>query len=349
MNRAPMEEATRTAVLETPAWREVESEVDWPGRWTGLAIVASFLLIGVIGLLTIGQTAPDATTRWIARVVMGGFALLGGACLPTTLGRIIWPVRVRHAAPDVLPNVPTEPVTLEGSVVHGRVKYELMEDSEGWQFRPALGQWRVDKRLMLGFGIPFLTAFAGVLSWILHNQLNLGGWPIAIVSGVLATVACGGSVALLIGMMMRAGYRRLCCLSIPRNGGDLELDSPEEPNPEKDDGVRWIFLGETGRRRLTIPREQLGAVQLCPWKFVTKSQVTWAAQGLLVISRMGDGEHTRLPILLTSDFVSAARLMQRLAATLHVPYVFCADAEGCEAERIRAKTRRPLRIGGSLS
>jgi hypothetical protein len=53
--------------------------------------------------------------------------------------------------------------------------------------------------------------------------------------------------------------------------------------------------------------------------------------------------------LLTSDFVEAARLMQRLAETLKVPYLFCADGEGWKAEEIRSKSRPPLGAGGILS
>jgi hypothetical protein len=38
-----------------------------------------------------------------------------------------------------------------------------------------------------------------------------------------------------------------------------------------------------------------------------------------------------------------------LAAALAVPYLFCADAEEFQAERIRAKNRPPLRAGSILS
>ena len=83
----------------------------------------------------------------------------------------------------------------------------------------------------------------------------------------IATVVCGGSAFLLIGMVMRAGYRRLSRLTIPRNGDDLELDSSAEPNSEKADlgeGLEWIFLGETKRQRLTLPRELVGRCNSAP-------------------------------------------------------------------------------------
>jgi hypothetical protein len=220
-------------VLQAPSWREVESEVDWPRRWIGLAVLTSFLVIGVIGLLTIGQTAPDATTRWIVRAVMGGFALLGGACCPTALARVVSPARVRHAAPDVLPNVPREPIVVEGAIVHGRLTHELVEEPDGWQIRPASQQSQSDRRLLFGFGVPFLILFAGFLSWIFHGELNLGGWLAAICCGAIVTLVCGGSVFYLIGMLIRAGNRRLSWLSIPRNGAALELDSAADPIRKK--------------------------------------------------------------------------------------------------------------------
>ena len=191
--------------------------------------------------------------------------------------------------------------------------------------------------------------FAGILTWGVHAELEVGGWLLSALFAVSATVLCGGSALLLIGMLMRSSYRRLCWLSIPRNGDDLELDSPEDPSAESADlaeGLKLAFLGETKRQQLTIPREVVSAVQLCPWNFACGSEVTWAVQGLLVLACSADGTYYRLPILLTSDFVGAARLMQRLAATLHVPYLFCADAEGWKAEEIRARAP-PLRIGGT--
>jgi hypothetical protein len=249
--------------------------------------------------------------------------------------------------------VPREPVVLEGSVVYGRVTHELVEDSDGWHLRPAMGHWTHDKRFLLGFGIPFSTFFAGALSWALHRENGVGTWPLAITCGIGAALVCGGPVLLTIGLMMRAGYRRLCWLSAPRNGDDLELDSPAEIDPTRADqtaGSKWVFLGEGARQRLTIPRELLRAVQLCPWKHVVgSSSIAWAVQGLLVVASPSEGEYRRLPILLSSDVGGAAGLMQRLAATLGVPFLFCADAAGFEAERIRAQDRRPLRAGGSQS
>ncbi len=66
----------------------------------------------------------------------------------------------------------------------------------------------------------------------------------------------------------------------------------------------------------------------------------------MVLASSDRAEYRRLPILLTGDFAGAARLMQRLARTLQVPYLFCGDAAGWKMEETRAKNRPPLRSGG---
>ena len=155
---------------------------------------------------------------------------------------------------------------------------------------------------------------------------------------------------------MRSGYRRLSKLTIPRDGSDLELESAATPNVEKTgliEGLKWVFAGGTEKRRLPIPREMVVAVQLCPWKFaVVRSadrSTTWGVQGLLVLASPESTEYHRLPLLLTGDFVGAARLMSALTRTMQVPYLFCADAAGWEAETMRATSRPPLHVGGIQS
>ncbi len=333
-----------------PGWKEVESEVWRPGRWPALAVGAVFFVAGAIGVSTIGTVVPPGIPFWIGELGAAVFALLGGIVLAWAVGSIISPARVCHAAPDVLPNVPKEPVVREGLVVHGRLTHELYEDDQGWQFRPASHNWRNDKGFLFGFGLPFSVLFAGLASWAFHSQLHLAGWPVSALCGTVVTAVCGGSVFLLLGMLMRSGYRRLSRLSVPRNGDGIELDSPEELDVEKADlpaGLKWLFLGETKRLQLKIPRKSIAAVQLCPWKYKLESEICWAVEGLLVLASSEGAAYHRHPILLTGDFVGAARLMRSLAQTLHVPYLFCADAEGWKAEEIRARERPALRTGGS--
>lgn len=152
--------------------------------------------------------------------------------------------------------------------------------------------------------------------------------------------------------MLRAGFRRLSRLDIPCDRGDLELDLLQEPDAVRADlteGLRWIFVGDTKRQRLTIPRDRVVAVQLCPWNFRTSDGTTSAVQGLLVLTPASDDRFHRLPLILTCDFARAARLMQQLAEALEVPLLFSADLAGWKAEAERAATRPPLRCGGSQS
>lgn len=339
-------------MTETPRWQETESRLRFPGLWLPFLVGSVFLAIGVGGLLGADDLARGDSI-WILRVGAGIFALFGAIALTYAAGRVIFPVYVRHAAPGTLPGVPSEPILYEGLVAHGLLTHELAQTPQGWQYRPQQRLWRNDKRFLLGFGIPYLTIFSGLASWIIHQQMNGLGWPVSIVCGILITLLSGGVCLLLMGMITRASYHRLCWLNVPRNGGDLELDAPKEVDLQQTDlaaAFQWVFLGETNRYRLTIPRESIKAVQLCPWKYsVGKSggDTTWSVQGLLVLQSSEEDAYYRFPLLLTSsDFAGAAELMQRLAMTLDIPYLFHADAAGWRAEEMAARQRQPIQVGG---
>jgi hypothetical protein len=199
-----------------------------------------------------------------------------------------------------------------------------------------------------------MVCFVGVMTWGLHSGSGIG-WDAAALLASAATLACGGTALLVIALIMRSSYRRLATLTIPRDGSDLEFHTAEEPSPEQAnlvEGLKWMLVQDARQRRLTIRCEMVVAVQLCPWKLVIGEQrksITWAVQGLLVLGTPAETTYQRLPLLLTGDCVGAARLMGSLAHTLQVPFLFCADAAGWEAETVRAKTRPPLRAGGIVS
>ena len=337
---------------ESSGWQEVESEVYYPKIRLVLAVGAFFLLIGFPSCVAVPFLALPGILFWVALLSSTACAVVGGAVCVVALRAIIAPARVLNAGVDALPAVPREPVLLEGSVLHSRFSYELEEDFDHWHFQPTERCWRDGKGVQLGFGILLTILFAGLLSWILHSQLNFAGWPISILCATLATAVCGTLPYLLIGHATRTTFRRLPSLSIPKNGDDLTLESPAEPDSDKADLTAikyWVFQGTIDRKRRAIARKSLIAVQLCPWKIVTAEpgglEMTWAVQGSLVLARSAEGTHQRLPILLTGSFVGAARLMEQLARALDVPYLFCADAEGWQAEEDRASRRPPLRTG----
>ena len=106
-----------------PAWKELESKVYRPWLWIPFWCGIVFVLIGSMGFLTLGGAiSPDIPPR-VAKWFTGGFILAGVACLVWAIVNIRSPDHVRHAAPDVFPDVPKEPVICEGSVVHGRLTH----------------------------------------------------------------------------------------------------------------------------------------------------------------------------------------------------------------------------------
>lgn len=338
-----------TKMSQTAHWPEVESEVYRPGAWLASAAGALFLVIGLFGVSTVGKIVPPGVPVLIASAGAAFFAFVGGVAVVSSLRAIFLPRRVRHAAPDVLPDIPNEPVSLEGSIVCGRLTHEIIETSECWQYCPARSNWRNNRALLFGFGIPCSIVFVGLMSWALHDQ-HVASWPVSILMATATTLLCGGSAFSMIFLMMRSSFRKLSCLTIPCRPGDLELETPRELDPNKKDlvnGLNWMFGGDVEKKRLTFPPEQVIAVQLCPWKFTTGSVRTWAVQGLLVIAGSEAAPYLRLPILLTNDMPGAARLMQQLAAILHVPYLFGGNVAGWRLEERLASHRPPLKVGGT--
>ncbi len=201
----------------------------------------------------------------------------------------------------------------------------------------------------------FLVFFSGAMSWIFYKEAKHS--PIVCISaGTLLTAMSGGTAFLLGGLIMRRQYRQLCCLNIPRDRRPLELHTPVISDSKMADGSEgpgFLLGGDLDWETPHIPREELVAVQLCPWYVVIRDGgggiSAWAVQGLLVIESPDLDGYTRLPIMLTSDFTGAARLMRQLALTLQVPFLFCADAEDFKAERLRARTRPAIQMGGTMS
>ncbi len=296
-----------TGLPPVPTWPEVESQVYYP-RWFALSIGLFFLVTGVIGFFTIEPIIPPNFPLWIARLATAIYAFLGAVAVEWAIRDMLFPTRIRHAAPGVLPEVPQEPVLYEGSTVHGRLTHELVDRAEGWELRPSPRLLRNDRRFFLGFGIPFTLVFIGLLTWGLHDHIKRGGWVGAAMAATLLALMSGGTAIGLMWMLVKASYRRLGRLTIPRDGGELQLNISEAIcSQDLAEGIKWAFQGETKRQQLSIPREMVAAVQLCPWKYasgINDPTATWAVQGLLVLTSPEESIYQRLPLMLTGDFVA---------------------------------------------
>jgi len=216
-----------------------------------LAAGALFLAFGLIALLSYDRGASSISDRAYVVALGGIFFLIG--CVVFTAAATTSAVYIRHAAAEVLANVPREPVLVEGANVHGRLTHELVETTDGWHFRPASRNWRNDRRFLLGFGVPFLLFAAGVLSWFLHRDGTARNWLLAILTGGFITVSIGGTVFWVMAAMLRWSYGRLPSLVIARGGEALAYEGPM-PVEHNRDWLKYGFAGNPERQQLSIPR-----------------------------------------------------------------------------------------------
>lgn len=336
-------------MLNVPNWSETESKIyqrPQPMVFVGACFFTFVAVLLYSDLLQVAQPAALPRRHWLVMTLLlfAGCALLGQLLVKGILS-----VRIRHAESGVFPDVPSTPLVVEGSIVHGRLTHELCNVDHGWVFRPAPHLWRSDTLLISFSLIPALTVFAALLAYRFQQTI---GWVAATACAIILALACGGTVALLTLMTIRSGLGRLWTLRIPSQGEELELESAERPTMDQafaSEGLNWSYRADGEGQQLIIPKAQMIAVQLCPWKFELSDSSTSAVQGLLVLHPSGNGVNRRLPILLTSDFAGSARLMRELADVLQVPFLFNADAAGWKAEAIIAKTRPPLRCGGMIT
>jgi hypothetical protein len=331
------------------AWREVESKVYRPGFRGSLISGAVSLVVG--SCLLTGYVVSQNAANWQWLLISGVMDLIAAFFVVLAITCTKSWVNITHAAPDTLPDIPDEPVIYEGAEFYSRLSHELIENSQGWEYRPAQRLTRTGKGVYIGFIVCFLTLIlSGTTFWAINRE---GMEPIAATLLAIAIGAFCGLVVQLVNLLQRRRYRRLCALAIPRGGKPIVLDAAAPPKLEIEamgEGVRWSLDEESKRQRLTVSRDLVAAVELCPWRLTagmnaagdaSNNSARWAFQGLLVLADVKKAEYRREPILLTGDFAGAARLMQELAAALRVPYLFHADAEGCKLEKQRAMKRRP--------
>jgi hypothetical protein len=329
------------------SWGEVESNVYQPGIEAGAIVGIVFMLVGAVFGVVLWQ---HGILTMLVVPIMGGMTVCGAVVFGIAVRRIIWPIVIRHAGPNVLSEVPNEPVARDGALVQSCLMHELWEGPEAWQLRPK--QQRAGPRdllLLFCVGIPVIALVSWLVALNLREFWQVANWFTAALYGTLITVIGGGAVLFVIAKVMGAIRRGFATLTIPRDGGDLTIDigsAPDFVDASLMEGLKWIRKLSKDADHLTIPRDLIAAVQLCPWKVTVvepRSRNTmWTAQGLLVLAS-SEHECQRIPLLATLDVAGAAKLMQRLAAVLQVPYLFRADAAAWKAEAVRAKSRPAVR------
>ncbi len=281
--------------------KAIHSVVHRPGMWLGILGGSVFTAMGVAMMIAAWRNPPEGCPIWVLQIVAGIFTLLGATLMGWSAVAIFRPVQIRHDSCEVLPNIPCSPVLQEGSTVHGRLTHELYETALGHEFRPSVHLWRNCLVFLVTLGIASLSIAVGVIFWVFREEQQIGGWVVSSMAATILVLMIGGTAFVLIGLALRASYRRLSRLSIPRDGDYLELDT-EEP-AELDHAnltttIQRLFVGTTNRCRVAIPRDVVVAVQLCPWKFSVSDNrsttTTWAVQGLLVFSANENEEYRRL-------------------------------------------------------
>jgi hypothetical protein len=139
-------------------WEETDSQIWQAGSWLLVLRGGIFALTGSAGLIAVSFSNLVGWQLLGGLGFMGCFAVMGWAQLAHVLWSRLWPKTVRHAVATTLPDVVNELLVQEGSIVHGRLKHELVETDQGWEFRPSIAVQRSDKQVLLGFGIPFVDA-----------------------------------------------------------------------------------------------------------------------------------------------------------------------------------------------
>jgi len=339
-------------------WPETESALHEPGSRIAVVIGTLFILIGA-GIPFAPEAGAGPAQWWIALIMSGAFTVLGLLPLVIGLYRILTPVSVRHADASVLPHIPRGPVLHEGSFPFASLTHELVEDSFGWTLQPRADNVRHPYLFLIGFGVPFLLMFAGLLSWVFRRDNLLPNWPQAIAAASFVTMATCGTAITGIGILLLSAHSEHRKVRIPSDGGDITIESPAEIDPARTDSVARLQRALTGRGccRRTLPRESVIAVQLCTWRGRTEKTSASGVQGNLIIEPPVVGElpeetpsqlsatprvEERLSLLLTSDFRGAARLMGALAEALDVLYLFNASETDWNTEHTTATTHPAL-------
>jgi len=341
-------------VERIPDWPVIQSKIHVPGRWVLLTVGTIFLLAGLAGFTAPSIQVPPALLAWFPKLFFALLGTLGGLTLLLDILKHVPSRTIQHALPEMYPGLYPEPVLRPGAIVYGHMTHELSDQPDGWQYQPRYKIISSSQRCLTGFGILFLIVFAGLISWSQPFRAHFH-WTLSVLLGVSITLVGGGTVLAIAWQIIQRTADDLCLLKVSSDEKHMELIVPASfrlTDADSFQDVVRVATDPSGRHCWKIPLKAVLGIQLCPWKYCMDSAdgktTTWAVQGLLVVSRNQAAPFLRIPILLTGDFVEAARLMEQLAEKLGVPFLFSGDAAAWKAEALRARKRPPVQGGGIL-
>lgn len=315
--------------MRSPAWPEVDSKVHEP--WLRQAIGVALVALAVDTVVASQLFVNDVHRQdygWLAYLICGFLFLFFSVLLFTKASRLVKPTFVRHATADVLGDIPREPLLEEFRVMQRTLKQELVHLGKDSLFRPNSAMRYSSKQMDLRIRFALWFVCSGVIIAFLLRSPGID-WPVAVFVPPLVSLAV---IALVEGgsrFVRNQELRDMVTLTVPRSSQPVILNTRNRPT---------ATISKARRELIEIAREQVVAVQLCP--FICDpggdSQPLYGVQGLLVVRNLERGGYERYVLLYCADLIDSAIIMEQLADLLQVPYLFMADAEAWKKERLRS-------------
>jgi hypothetical protein len=327
--------------MDHPAWPEKESPLTSSSEvktfWWSLAVF--FTGIFVLILMVLFQIYLYLPPAGPVAMILCCFVVFVTSTLVFDHGSdALWPQSIRHAADGVLSDVPNEPLIQEGAYMHSKIRYELINNESNIIFRPIPGLAQSQKNAGNWFLLVFSIIFLPVFSCGLH----LSPMQMPPLIAVTATVIL---MSLTIGPLLAMFYfttnlftSQFTTLIVPASGPFAELDVALPLSAPS---------FKTNRQTVSVPRDQIAALQLCPYSFPCGDGRYDGLQGLLVQKSPNSAGYQRYVLLNCSDKIACSKMMEQLAKYLRVPFLFGADAEGWKEEEKRVKNRPELSFKGA--
>lgn len=317
-------------------WQNSKSKIN-RGDITGLLIFSIiFILIGFVAIVVLFLSEDGLSTQKNLVTAVISFVIVIVGLLLTIFGlrRIYHPIYVQHASDQDLLEIPRDAILHGNEVLQSSLSLELVKLDNDWTIRPSPSILKRDLLFINAFGsFMFILSF-GLILFVLKKEVGLG-WFISGVGAIAAPSLCLGTVLVGVKKSMLNDFQKPPVLVIPNDKQDIFLKF-------KDLNIAslspFIVLSDAGFKEITLAKESIKAIQLCP-RFRAESEGPQRYVQILLVFEDGDKYH-RVPLLLTGDFVAAIRLSEKLSNVLKVPFLYHADDNGW-AEEIACSRQRP--------